>query len=228
MVLSDTEIARRCGVCLDDPSTLTAGEKIVLDALTMIPMISPFNRTQVRTKRIRDVQFEEWDEVKIVSYGLSSYGYDVRIADTFKVFTSPYGNVNDLADVVLDPKVFDDKHYQEVHAARDGRLIIPPGGFVLGHTVEYFRVPRDILIVCLGKSTYARLGLVVNVTPLEPEWEGQVVIEISNTTNRPVAIHANEGIAQFIFMQGSSPCRVSYADRAGKYQGQKGVTTAKV
>ena len=113
-------------------------------------------------------------------------------------------------------------------AAEDGRLIIPPNGFVLGHTVEYFRIPRDIVVVCLGKSTYARLGLVVNVTPLEPEWEGQVVIEISNTTNRPVAIHAGEGIAQFLFMKGDAPCLLSYKDRAGKYQGQTGVQTAKV
>lgn len=228
MVLSDQQIAGRCGLFMSRKPDGSIGVEEFLIDKPEFGMIEPFFPRQVRTKRSHDAFLDEYVEEKIVSYGLSSYGYDVRIADTFKVFTSPYGNVNDLSDVVLDPKMFDDKHYHEVKAALDGRLIIPPSGFVLGHTVEYFRIPRDILVVCLGKSTYARLGLVVNVTPLEPEWEGQVVIEISNTTNRPVAIHANEGIAQFLFMQGSSTCLMSYADRAGKYQGQRGVTTATV
>jgi dCTP deaminase len=224
-VLSDTQIAERCGwTNLAVNNAMQSGTFKTVDS----PMIEPFYPSQVRTKRLRSLATDEWDVEKIVSFGLSSYGYDARIDKTFKVFTSPYGNISDLSDVVLDPKHFDDKHYQEVMAAEDGRLIIPPNGFVLGHTVEYFRIPRDILVVCLGKSTYARLGLVVNVTPLEPEWEGQVVIEISNTTNRPVAIHAGEGIAQFLFMKGDAPCLLSYKDRAGKYQGQTGVQTAKV
>ena len=224
-VLSDTQIAARCGwTNLAVNNAMQSGTFKTVDS----PMIEPFYPSQVRTKRLRSLATDEWDVEKIVSFGLSSYGYDARIDKTFKVFTSPYGNISDLSDVVLDPKHFDDKHYQEVMAAEDGRLIIPPNGFVLGHTVEYFRIPRDIVVVCLGKSTYARLGLVVNVTPLEPEWEGQVVIEISNTTNRPVAIHAGEGIAQFLFMKGDAPCLLSYKDRAGKYQGQTGVQTAKV
>lgn len=224
-VLSDTQIAARCGwTNLAVNNAMQSGTFKTVDS----PMIEPFYPSQVRTKRLRSLATDEWEVEKIVSFGLSSYGYDARIDKTFKVFTSPYGNISDLSDVVLDPKHFDDKHYQEVMAAEDGRLIIPPNGFVLGHTVEYFRIPRDIVVVCLGKSTYARLGLVVNVTPLEPEWEGQVVIEISNTTNRPVAIHAGEGIAQFLFMKGDAPCLLSYKDRAGKYQGQTGVQTAKV
>jgi dCTP deaminase len=224
-VLSDTQIAERCGwTNMAVTNAMQSGTFKTVDS----PMIEPFYPSQVRTKRLRSLATDEWDVEKIVSFGLSSYGYDARIDKTFKVFTSPYGNISDLSDVVLDPKHFDDKHYQEVMAAEDGRLIIPPNGFVLGHTVEYFRIPRDIVVVCLGKSTYARLGLVVNVTPLEPEWEGQVVIEISNTTNRPVAIHAGEGIAQFLFMKGDAPCLLSYKDRAGKYQGQTGVQTAKV
>lgn len=227
-VLADTQIAERCGWT---NLAFTNGKQSAKYEALPAPMIEPFYPTQIRVKHLpteHTPTLAPGPTQKIVSFGLSSYGYDARIADTFKVFTSPYGNISDLSDVVLDPKHFDDKHYQEVKAAADGRLIIPPNGFVLGHTVEYFRIPRDIVVVCLGKSTYARLGLVVNVTPLEPEWEGQVVIEISNTTNRPVAIHAGEGIAQFLFMKGDVPCVLSYKDRAGKYQGQTGVQTAKV
>ncbi|MBO1077698.1 dCTP deaminase [Roseomonas haemaphysalidis] len=149
----------------------------------------------------------------VISFGLSSFGYDARVADEFKIFTN-------VDNALVDPKQFDDGSF----VSRQGpTCIIPPNSFVLAHTVEYFRVPRDVLVICLGKSTYARCGLIVNVTPLEPEWEGQVTIEISNTTPLPARIYANEGICQFLFLQGSAPPDVSYADRRGKYMGQRGV-----
>ncbi len=148
-----------------------------------------------------------------ISYGLSSYGYDARIADEFKIFTN-------VDNAVVDPKNFSEAGF----VTRTGEIcIVPPNSFVLGHTVEYFRIPRDVLVICLGKSTYARYGLIVNVTPLEPEWEGQVTIEISNTTPLPARVYANEGICQFLFLKGESPPEVSYADRAGKYMRQRGV-----
>jgi dCTP deaminase len=148
-----------------------------------------------------------------ISYGLSSYGYDARVADQFRVFT----NVN---SAVVDPKAFSAESFVERQAEI---CIIPPNSFALAHTVEYFRIPRDVLVICLGKSTYARCGIIVNVTPLEPEWEGQVTIEISNTTPLPARIYANEGICQFLFLQGASEPETSYADRKGKYMGQRGV-----
>ena len=149
-----------------------------------------------------------------ISFGLSSYGYDARVADDFRIFTN-------VDSAVVDPKAF----RPESFVTRRGPVcIIPPNSFALAHTVEYFRVPRDVLVVCLGKSTYARCGIIVNVTPLEPEWEGQVTIEISNTTPLPARIYANEGICQFLFLQGAGPCEVSYADRAGKYMRQTGVS----
>ncbi|MCS6931088.1 MAG: dCTP deaminase [Acetobacteraceae bacterium] len=149
----------------------------------------------------------------VISYGLSSYGYDARIAEEFKIFTN-------VDNAVVDPKAFSSAGF----VTRSGpACIIPPNSFVLGHTVEYFRIPRDVLVICLGKSTYARCGLIVNVTPLEPEWEGQVTIEISNTTPLPAKIYANEGICQFLFLKGEGPPEVSYADRAGKYMRQRGV-----
>lgn len=163
-------------------------------------MIDPFVETQRREGTI--------------SFGLSSYGYDARVADEFKVFTN-------VDNAIVDPKNFSDTGF----VTRKGETcIIPPNSFVLAHTVEYFRIPRDILVICLGKSTYARCGLIVNVTPLEPEWEGQVTIEISNTTPLPARIYANEGICQFLFLQGATPPEVSYADRRGKYMGQRGVS----
>ena len=150
----------------------------------------------------------------VISYGLSSYGYDARIADEFKIFTN-------IDSAVIDPKDFAPTSFVD----RVGKVcIIPPNSFALGRTVEYFRIPRDVLVICLGKSTYARCGIIVNVTPLEPEWEGQVTIEISNTTPLPARIHANEGICQFIFLQGNESCETSYADRAGKYMRQQGVS----
>ncbi len=163
-------------------------------------MIEPFVESQKREGAI--------------SYGVSSYGYDARVAPEFKLFT----NVN---SAIVDPKAFSEQSFVE----RTGNeCVIPPNSFVLARTVEYFRVPRDILVICLGKSTYARCGIIVNVTPLEPEWEGYVTLEFSNTTPLPARIYANEGGCQFIFLKADQVCEVSYADRAGKYMGQKGVT----
>ena len=154
----------------------------------------------------------------IISYGLSSYGYDARVGTDFKIFT----NVN---SAVVDPKNFDQSSF--VDRTTDV-CIIPPNSFALARTVEYFRIPRDVLVVCVGKSTYARCGIIVNVTPLEPEWEGHVTLEFSNTTPLPAKIYANEGACQFLFLQGNEPCGVSYRDKAGKYQGQRGVTLPKI
>jgi dCTP deaminase len=154
----------------------------------------------------------------VVSFGLSSYGYDIRVADEFKVFT----NIN---TTVIDPKNFDPRSFVDVKAEV---CIVPPNSFALGRTIEYFRIPRDILTVCLGKSTYARCGIIVNVTPFEPEWEGFVTLEISNTTPLPAKIYANEGIAQVLFFQSDEPCERSYADKKGKYLKQTGVTLPKI
>jgi dCTP deaminase len=150
----------------------------------------------------------------VISYGLSSYGYDARVSSEFKIFT----NVN---SAIVDPKDFN----AESLVDKVGDVcVIPPNSFALARSVEYFRVPRDVLVICLGKSTYARCGIIVNVTPLEPEWEGHVTLEFSNTTPLPARIYANEGACQFLFLKGEGPCEVSYADRRGKYQGQRGVT----
>lgn len=166
-------------------------------------MISPFEPGQVR----------EVNGSRIVSYGTSSYGYDVRCANEFKIFT----NINSS---VVDPKDFDDGSFVDVQS---DVCIIPPNSFALARTVEYFKIPRDVLTICLGKSTYARCGIIVNVTPLEPEWEGHVTLEFSNTTPLPAKIYANEGVAQMLFLQGDEVCETSYKDRDGKYQGQTGV-----
>jgi dCTP deaminase len=167
-------------------------------------MIEPFEASQVRTT----------ERGRVISFGTSSYGYDVRCAPEFKVFT----NIN---SAVVDPKHFDESSF--VDMAGDV-CIIPPNSFALARTVEYFRIPRNVLTICLGKSTYARCGIIVNVTPLEPEWEGHVTLEFSNTTTLPAKIYANEGVAQMIFFESDEVCETSYADRGGKYQGQKGVT----
>ncbi len=151
--------------------------------------------------------------VAIISYGTSSYGYDVRCANEFKIFT----NINSS---IVDPKNFDPKSFVDVQS---DVCIIPPNSFALARTVEYFKIPRDVLTICLGKSTYARCGIIVNVTPLEPEWEGHVTLEFSNTTPLPAKIYANEGVAQMLFFGADEICEISYADRAGKYQGQTGV-----
>ena len=163
-------------------------------------MITPFEDRQVRHG--------------VISYGLSSYGYDIRVADEFKVFT----NIN---NTVVDPKNFDDRSFVDM---KTEVCIIPPNSFALAKTVEYFRIPRDVLTVCVGKSTYARCGLIVNVTPFEPEWEGYVTLEISNTTPLPAKVYANEGISQVLFFQSDEVCEVSYADKQGKYQKQQGLT----
>ena len=165
-------------------------------------MIEPFEPGQVRAAA---------DGTRIVSYGTSSYGYDIRCAPEFKVFTN-------IHSTVVDPKNFDEKSFVDINS---DVCIIPPNSFALARTVEYFRIPRNVLTICLGKSTYARCGIIVNVTPFEPEWEGFVTLEISNTTPLPAKIYANEGIAQVLFFQGDEPCDVSYADRKGKYQKQQ-------
>ena len=167
-------------------------------------MIEPFVDEQMRTG--------------VISYGLSSYGYDVRVGDEFKVFTNVF-------NTVVDPKNFDPKSFVDIKAEV---CIIPPNSFALARTIEYFRIPRDILTVCLGKSTYARCGIIVNVTPFEPEWEGTATLEISNTTPIPAKIYANEGIAQVLFFQSDEPCAKSYKDKKGKYQAQRGVTLPKI
>ncbi len=155
---------------------------------------------------------------EVVSYGLSSYGYDARVSSEFKIFTN-------VDSAVVDPKAFSDQSF--VDRTNDS-CVIPPNSFALARTVEYFRIPRDVLVICLGKSTYARCGIIVNVTPLEPEWEGHVTLEFSNTTPLPARVYANEGAAQFIFLKGDEVCETSYADRKGKYQGQQGVTLPKL
>jgi dCTP deaminase len=170
-------------------------------------MIEPFEPEQVR----------QVDGARVISFGTSSYGYDVRCAPEFKVFT----NIN---SAVVDPKQFDQSSFVDM----SGRVcIVPPNSFALARTVEYFRIPRNVLTICLGKSTYARCGIIVNVTPLEPEWEGHVTLEFSNTTTLPAKIYANEGIAQMVFFESDEACETSYADRGGKYQGQRGVTLPK-
>ncbi|MFC0820444.1 dCTP deaminase [Moraxella marmotae] len=173
-------------------------------------MIEPFEPNQVR--------FNAQGE-KLVSYGTSSYGYDVRCANEFKVFTNVHS-------AIVDPKNFDERSFIDIVG---DECIIPPNSFALARTVEYFRIPRDVLTICLGKSTYARCGIIVNVTPLEPEWEGHVTLEFSNTTNLPARIYAGEGVAQMLFFQSAADdvCQTSYKDRGGKYQGQTGVTLPK-
>ena len=161
---------------------------------------------------------EEQVSEGVVSYGVSSYGYDIRVADEFKIFT----NIN---TTVIDPKSFDPRSFQDLKA---DVCIVPPNSFALARTVEYFRIPRDVLTVCLGKSTYARCGIIVNVTPFEPEWEGTATLEISNTTPLPARIYANEGIAQVLFFQSDEACGRSYADKKGKYQAQQEVTLPRI
>jgi dCTP deaminase len=170
-------------------------------------MIEPFIADQVKYQ----------NQQRVISYGTSSYGYDIRCANEFKIFT----NIN---SAVVDPKNFSEQSFVDVTA---DVCIIPPNSFALARTVEYFRIPRNVLTICLGKSTYARCGIIVNVTPLEPEWEGHVTLEFSNTTPLPAKIYANEGVAQVLFLESDEVCEISYADRAGKYQGQKGVTLPK-
>ncbi len=167
-------------------------------------MIDPFVATQVREK--------------VISYGLSSYGYDVRIAKEYKIFTN-------LNSTIVDPKEFDPQSFVDF----DGdECIIPPNSFALGRTIEYFKMPKNVMTICVGKSTYARCGIITNVTPLEPGWEGYVTLEVSNTTPLPARIYSGEGIAQLLFFEGDEECLASYSDKMGKYQGQTGVTLPKV
>ena len=181
-------------------------DKWIIDQSENHQLISPFEATQIR----------ELNGEKIVSYGVSSYGYDVRCSNEFKIFTNTHS-------AIVDPKEFDPKSFIDVTA---DECIIPPNSFALARTVEYFKIPRSVLTLCLGKSTYARCGIIVNVTPLEPEWEGHVTLEFSNTTNLPAKIYANEGVAQMIFFESDQVCKTSYKDRGGKYQ-ETGVTLPK-
>ena len=167
-------------------------------------MINPFSEKQVREG--------------VISFGLSSYGYDLRVADEFKIFT----NVN---STIVDPKKFDERSFVSIQT---DVAIVPPNSFALARSVEYFKIPRDVLTVCVGKSTYARCGIIVNVTPLEPEWEGHVTLEFSNTTPLPARIYANEGLCQILFFQSDETCETSYKDRGGKYQAQKGIVLPKL
>jgi dCTP deaminase len=167
-------------------------------------MIEPFVEQQVREA--------------VISYGLSSYGYDIRVADQFKIFT----NIN---STIVDPKAFSPESFVDFQGPV---CIIPPNSFALARTVEYFRIPRNVLTICLGKSTYARCGIIVNVTPFEPEWEGTATLEISNTTPLPAKIYANEGIAQVVFFRADEPCEVSYRDKQGKYQAQRDITLPRI
>jgi dCTP deaminase len=167
-------------------------------------MIEPFSEKQVREG--------------VISYGLSSYGYDLRVSNEFKIFT----NVN---SAIIDPKNFDERSFVSVEA---DNIIVPPNSFALARSIEYFRIPRDVLTICVGKSTYARCGIIVNVTPFEPEWEGFVTLEISNTTPLPAKIYANEGLCQILFFQSDEVCEVSYGDRNGKYQRQQGIVLPKL
>jgi dCTP deaminase len=206
-IKSDRWIRRQC--IPDQGQILAGGFK---------PMIEPFEPTQVKTRKQpanSDVGLLP-DCEKIISCGTSSYGYDVRCAPEFKIFTN-------IHSTVVDPKKFDDKSF--VDTTGDS-CIIPPNSFALARTVEYFRIPRDILVICLGKSTYARCGIICNVTPLEPEWEGHITLEFSNTTPLPAKIYANEGCAQLLFLQADRDdiCETSYKDRGGKYMEQRGIT----
>jgi dCTP deaminase len=171
-------------------------------------MIEPFQDGLVRQN----------EKGSVISYGLSSYGYDLRVADEFKVFTNVY-------NAVVDPKNFDPRSFVDIQAES---CLVPPNSFALARSVEYFRIPRDVLTLCVGKSTYARCGIIVNVTPFEPEWEGHVTLEISNTTPLPARIYAGEGLAQVLFLAAVEPCETSYGDRGGKYQSQRGITTPRI
>ena len=183
-------------------------DKWIIEQSKQNKMIDPFMDSQIKTQ----------DGKKIISHGVSSYGYDARVANDFKIFTN-------LNTTIVDPKDFNDQNL--VHRTTDV-CIIPPNSFALARTVEYFKIPDDVLVICVGKSTYARCGIIVNVTPLEPGWEGHVTLEFSNTTPLPAKIYAGEGACQFLFLKGNEECLTSYKKRGGKYMGQTGVTLPKV
>ena len=184
------------GVCSDQWIRRMATEK---------GMIEPFVDGQIKKSETGE---------RVISYGLSSYGYDLRVSNEFKVFTNVYGSV-------VDPKAFDDRSFVDMET---DVCVVPPNSFALARSVEYFRIPREVLTICVGKSTYARCGIIVNVTPFEPEWEGHVTLEFSNTTTLPAKIYANEGVAQMLFYQSDEQCEMTYKQRGGKYMGQTGVT----
>lgn len=210
-ILSDITIAKLCGVDL---------KELYKPVDSFGPMISPFVPYAVREEPWaiggENSTCVESGMKKIVSYGLSGYGYDVRLGNKFKIFTN-------VKNSLIDPLNPDDDCY---HDHEGDFCIIPPNSYILGHTVETFEIPRDVMVVCVGKSTYARLGAIVNVTPIEPGFKGTVVIEISNATNLPLKVYANQGISQFLFFKGDRPCMTSYADKGGKYMLQTGVQTA--
>jgi dCTP deaminase len=175
-------------------------------------------RKMAREKRMIEPFIDHQVRHDVISYGLSSYGYDIRVTDEFKIFTNVHS-------AIVDPKHFNSESFIDY---KGEVCIIPPNSFVLARTVEYFRIPRNVITICLGKSTYARCGLIVNVTPFEPEWEGYVTLEISNTTPLPARIYANEGIAQVIFLESDEVCEISYADRKGKYQRQERIVLPRI
>jgi dCTP deaminase len=195
-------------------------ERRIRALATAMPGIMPDHwiRTQAEEHGMIEPFVESQKRDGVISYGVSSYGYDARCSDEFMIFTN-------VDNAIVDPKNFSDQSFVN---RKTPICVIPPNSFVLTRTVEYFRIPKDVLVICLGKSTYARCGLIVNVTPLEPGWEGHVTLEISNTTPLPAKVYANEGVAQFLFFRGSSECEVTYADRSGKYMGQRGVTLPRI
>lgn len=210
MILSDLSIEQLCSSKHNYQATIgIPGADNRVTTPIDGPMIAPYNRECVRYLE---------DGQRVISYGQSSFGYDVRLANKFQLFT----NIN---NGVIDPKNPCEKTMVEFEG---DSVLMPPNSYILGHTQEVFNIPRDIMVVCVGKSTYARCGAIVNTTPIEPEFQGQVVIEISNATNSPMKIYANEGIAQFMFFLGEQPCGTSYGDRNGKYQGQRGLTLARI
>src|SRR6185437_14260162 len=195
---------RRSQAEAPDPHMAIKSDRWIRQQALEHKMIEPFSEKQVREG--------------VSSYGLSSYGYDLRVSDEFKIFT----NVN---SAIIDPKGFDERSFVSVQAPS---VIVPPNSFALARSIEYFRIPRDVLTICVGKSTYARCGIIVNVTPFEPEWEGFVTLEISNTTPLPARVYANEGLCQILFFQSDETCEISYADRRGKYQKQQGIVLPKL
>jgi dCTP deaminase len=214
----------------------TIGKAFAIRALRLVESFGPTNRKAPKFLLVRrfgmgvlpdwqierDIKIEpfapEQRRPGVISYGVTSYGYDVRVGRKFKVFTNAHC-------AIVDPKNFDPRSFVDFEG---DSCLIPPNSFALAETVEYLEIPRDIIAICVGKSTMARIGIIVNVTPLEPEWRGKITIEISNTTPLPAKVYANEGACQFLFLQGNEPCEVTYADRAGKYMGQKGVTLPKL